>query len=197
MAGRKVRHIIGLTGQTGSGKSTIAAALRERGAHVLDADKIARALQQSGQDGYEAIKRYFGADYVTDTAIDRKKLAALVFADKQKLAELNGIMFPLITREVEQRLQELCGVCIIDAALLCEAGIHTLCDEVWVATAQDDIRLKRIMQRDGLTREAALARMASQKPPVWPGAVMLDTSNGLDDILPVLDKTMGTWGEVE
>lgn len=178
MAGSKMRAIIGLTGPTGSGKTTMAKRLSEMGAHVLDADEIARGLQQPGCAGALAIQSAFGSEYFDEGRLNRAKLAELVFNDKSELRRLNDVMFPLIIDETKNRLQKLDGVCIIDAALLFEAGMDKICQRVWLARADDDVRKKRIMKRDGIGMEQAEQRMRSQCTD-YPADEVIDTSMGL------------------
>lgn len=180
-----MRLTIGLTGGSGSGKTTIAKQLAEWGAYVLDADAIARELQQPGKAGAIAMEEAFGSEYFENGELLRPKMASLVFNNPAELSRLNEIMFPLIKGETNKRLQNISGVCIIDAALLYEAGMDAICDRVWVAFAQDDVRLERIMRRDGLSEKQAVERMRSQRNQ-YPGDETLDTSSGMKRLEPRL-----------
>lgn len=180
-------YIIGLTGSTGSGKSSIAAELAKRGAHVIDADEIARRLQQPGQAGARAIEREFGSEYFDPSGrLQRDKLAGLVFNNPAELDRLNRTMFPLITAAIQAVLQRLDGVCVLDAAVLYEAGGDKLCDMVISATADEGVRRERIMRRDGLSQAQAEQRMAAQRQH-YPGDYVLDTTQGLASLEAELD----------
>jgi dephospho-CoA kinase len=158
-------YVIGVTGNTGAGKSTAAHALKRAGVRILDADLIARELQMPGQPALGDIVDAFGADMLNaDGTLDRKKLGGLVFNDPPSLKKLDTIMWPRIMREIQQRIAASQQDIAIDAALLFETGMQVLCDETWLVTAPDNLRCQRIMRRDNITIEQAKARMNSQLP---------------------------------
>lgn len=161
--------IIGLTGGIGSGKSTVAGILADNGAYVIDADKVGHEVYYKGGEAWDAVVEAFGTDILNENAdIDRRKLAAIVFHDNEKLNILNDIVHPLIAREVLRRIDNARSkgveLVVVEAALLIEAGWHEMVDEVWLITADQEIRLHRIMQRDGISIEEARLRMQSQMP---------------------------------
>ena len=158
------RHlVIGVTGNTGAGKSTAAHALTREGVTVLDADWIARDLQRPGQTGLKEIVKQFGKEMLhEDGTLNRAKLGALVFHDGEQLKKLDSIMWPLILKEIQGRIAQTDGPVVIDAALLYETGMQVLCDETWLIIAPDNLRCQRIMRRDHITVEQAMARMNSQ-----------------------------------
>lgn len=155
--------VIGLCGGSGSGKSTISACLAELGAEIIDADRIARSLTESGSPVLETIRNTFGEGVFTeDGALNRGALASIVFSDSEELKKLNAITHPEITRQIKKRLECCDKTAIIDAAVLHQAGLHQLCDKtVWI-TAPKELRLERIMKRDGLSYEAAVKRIEAQ-----------------------------------
>ncbi len=156
--------VIGLTGPIGAGKSTVAAMLRDLGAKVLDADAIARDEQSRGTTGYSAIVQQFGTKVLgEDKEIDRKKLAAEVFADPVKLEKLERILHPrVIARILEARKMLREGeVLVIEAIKLLESGLRNVCDEIWVVSAPRDTMLERLAAR-GLPRAEAELRLGSQ-----------------------------------
>lgn len=156
-------EVIGLTGQIASGKSTVSAYLRQKGFAVVDADEIAHEVIRRGGRAYAAVVQQFGAEFVgAEGEIDRRKLGQAVFADPEKLAQLNAITHPCICAEIRARLAAQRGTVFLDAPLLVQAGLDTLCGEIWQVTAADDIRLGRIQVRDGLDADEARARMQSQ-----------------------------------
>jgi dephospho-CoA kinase len=156
--------VIGLTGPIGAGKSTVAGMLRELGAKVLDADAIVHDEQSRGTTGYSAIIQTFGTKVLReDKEIDRAKLAAEVFGDPQKLAQLERILHPrVIARILEARKMLREGeVLVVEAIKLLESGLRNVCDEVWVVLAPRDVMLERLAAR-GLSRAEAEMRLANQ-----------------------------------
>ncbi|MGI9950915.1 dephospho-CoA kinase [Moorellaceae bacterium AZ2] len=162
--------VIGLTGGIASGKSTVAGILASLGARVIDADKIAREIVEPGKPAWEEIKSTFGFQYLEpDGTINRRALGNLVFRDRTAREKLNAITHPRIKEEIARRLEayrkeEPGGVVVIEAALLLEAGMQQVVDEVWVVTAPEEVRLKRLMERDNLSREEAWQRLKAQWP---------------------------------
>jgi dephospho-CoA kinase len=155
---------IGLTGGIGSGKSTVARLLAERGAVIVDADAIAREVVRPGTPGLAAVAQAFGAAILAaDGSLDRPALAAVVFADTEQRAKLDGIVHPL----VRARATELAAaappdaVLVNDVPLLAETGQASSYDLVVVVEADAETRVARLVQR-GLTAEDARARIAVQ-----------------------------------
>lgn len=160
---------IGLTGGIASGKSTVAAILRELGFRVIDADRLAHRLTEPGQPAYDEILCEFGPA-ILDSAgrIDRPRLAAIVFADPVKLARLNAIVHPRVEESLHRQMDawERQGVrdpVFIEAALLVEAAYHKKLDGLIVVWCRTEQQLQRLEQR-GMSREDALRRIASQLP---------------------------------
>ncbi len=162
--GMRQNKIIGLTGGSGSGKSTVAAALKALGAFVIDCDRLAHENMLKGGIAYEEIVAEFGrAILLPDCEIDRKALGNIVFNDKKALERLNKITHKHITDRVKELISSSNNkIIVIDAPLLHKAGLDSLCDEVWVTEAPYGVRLKRIMERDKITREAAESRLKNQ-----------------------------------
>ena len=161
--------VIGLTGGTGSGKSVVSKSLAAAGAVIVDADKIAHDIILKGEPAYHEIIEYYGTGILdTEGNIIRKKLGEIVFNDKEKLAFLNQCTHKYITAEVKRQIAEAkeegtAAAIIVDAPLLLEAKLETVCDEVWVVYADPEVRAQRVMTRDGITYELAKARIANQK----------------------------------
>ena len=160
---------IGLTGPTGAGKSTVAAFLATHGFPTLDADAAAKTVTALGSPTLTILAEAFGEDILlVDGSLDRKTLAARAFADTAATARLNAITHPAIIQVMETQAAALQAqgvkAVIIDAPLLFEAGIDATCDHTVAVIAPDTVRLQRIMQRDHLTRDAALLRMNAQPP---------------------------------
>jgi len=173
--------IIGLTGGIGSGKSTVSNYLTEKGYHVLDADQIAREIVLPGSEMLIRLTAAFGDEIINeDGTLNRKKLAAIVFSDPEKKKTLDGLMHTEILELIHERILRYrekaetvaakgdpgkkYRVIFIDAPLLFETGLDKNVSEVWVIDADDETRIKRIMERDGLEREEILSRINSQMP---------------------------------
>ncbi len=172
--------IIGLTGLTGAGKSAAASVLRRLGCHVIDADKVGHEVT-SRPDILEKIKAAFGERFVApDGTLDRRALGRAVFSDGEKLKKLNALTHPPIAEAIAAEAAAHSGeVVVIDAAALKESGLDRICGEVWCVTAPEGLRLARIMERDGLTRAEAAARIRSQTP--YDGAcVLIENSSSVE-----------------
>jgi dephospho-CoA kinase len=161
--------IIGVTGGIGSGKSTVSRILRDLGAKIVSADKIARDIVHKGEKALLEIVEHFGDEILTSNGeLDRKKLGTIVFGNNEKLEVLNSITHKYIAEKivniVEQfKMDNKSGIMVIDAPIPVEHGFIDIVDQVWVVTADIDVRVKRIIERDGITREEALSRINSQK----------------------------------
>jgi dephospho-CoA kinase len=160
--------IIGLTGGTGSGKTTISKILAERGAKVIDADIVAREIVRRGQKALGEIAEVFGADIILQNGqLDRKKLGSIVFKQEEKLILLNSITHKYIFEEIKNKIENekvirKNNLLVIDAAILIESGLFRLCDSIWVVISDFDIKLKRIMERDHLSEADAQNRINAQ-----------------------------------
>ena len=158
--------IIGLTGQSGAGKSTAAALMRDAGIPVLDADEIYRSLTVPGSPLLSELRAAFGDGILSeDGGLDRKALAARVFSDAGERRKLNGITHRAVTEKMDALLCEFekagTAFAAVDAPQLFEAGFDGRCDVIIAVIAPEDQLLSRITARDGITREAAAARLSS------------------------------------
>lgn len=183
---------IGLTGGIGSGKSTAAARLAELGAVVIDADAIAREVVEPGTPGLQAVLERFGTELLgPDGRLDRPALGRLVFADPQALADLNGILHPLIgerTAELIAAARED-AVVVYDVPLLVENGLAGGFDVVLVVEAPLPLRLQRLAGR-GMDEQTARARIAQQATDEQRRAVatiVLDNSGSQDELVRQVD----------
>ena len=157
-------RIIGLTGGSGTGKGTFAALLREKGAGWVDADAVYRRLCAENRDMLRELDAAFGGVLDETGALDRPKLASIVFADPDKLTRLNQITLPYIRAASldEMRAQGDCPFVLYDAPTLFEVGADDLCERIIGVLADTEVRIKRIMARDGLDETAARARVGAQ-----------------------------------
>ncbi len=161
-------RLFGLTGGIASGKSTVSRMLRELGAHVLDADVIAREVVEPGTPGLAAIAARFPNVLTPDGRLDRAKLGARVFADPAERAALNAIIHPLVGQAFLEKMQALAGQglerVIYDVPLLIENGLQAGMDGVLLIWVPRHLQKARLMARDGLDEVAAEARIGAQLP---------------------------------
>jgi dephospho-CoA kinase len=159
---------IGLIGGIGAGKSVVRAELAALGAEVIDADRVGHSVYEPGTRGFDAVAEAFGPEVVGgDGRIDRRKLGALVFADPEKLAQLNAIVHPLIRAEIERRVDTArrsasVPAAVVEAAVLLEAGWDVLVDEIWLVVASRERVLERLAVGRGLSAAEVDARLARQ-----------------------------------
>ena len=156
--------LIGLTGGIGSGKSTVSNYLRDHGCTIVDADQIARLVVEPGSETLKEIAAVFGQDFLLpDGSLNRKKLGKLVFANRKKLAKLEEILNEKINGEIWRQIQAAdTDIVVLDAATLIEAGYDANVEKLWIVDVEDEIRIRRVMERDGLSRKEVLDRMNNQ-----------------------------------
>lgn len=160
-------YIIGLTGNIATGKSTVLRYLQQKGAYVLDADKLAHESMHTGTHTYWAIVDAFGTDILQpDGAIDRPQLGRIVFADAAKLAHLEALVHPAVFDLARRELAKLeADIVILEAIKLLEAGqLVTMCDEVWVITSRPETQLRRLRETRNIDEAEARRRMDAQSP---------------------------------
>ena len=160
--------IIGLTGLTGAGKSTVAQKLMAYGCYHIDADKVARDVINNSEDVKNKLKEHFGDDVINeDGTTNRPLLASRAFANEESTNALNEITHPAVTEEIKSSIKDMEEIgyrgVIIDAIALFESGEDALCDFTVAVVAPKEIRLERIMKRDSITEEKALERINAQK----------------------------------
>lgn len=161
---------VGLTGGLASGKSFVGAALADLGCFVIKADDLGREVQEPGGEAYNGIVKEFGPAILnTDGSIDRRRLAAAVFRDPERLKRLNAFVHPPVKAR-ERRLREEFarehsnGIAVTEAAILVETGSYRDYDKLIVAICRPEQQIERAMTRDHLTREEVLDRMRQQIP---------------------------------
>ena len=157
--------VIGITGPTGSGKTTALTALERLGFQVVDCDALYYQLLARDQNLRQGIREAFGQVFLPDGQLDRRALGDIVFGNPAALDKLNALVYPAVSAAVKQKIENCTkkGL-VIDAINLIESGLGDLCDWTVALTAAPDVRMKRIMARDGISEERAKARIAAQKP---------------------------------
>jgi len=160
------RRVIGLTGNIGSGKSTVARMLGELGADVIDADQVARDVVKPGLPAFDEIVAEFGpVSLAKDGTIDRKALGAHVFGDPLARRRLEAITHPRIAMETQRRIgASKAAVVVYEATLLVENGIHKGLDGLIVVTSPEAQQVARVVARDGMAEEEVERRLAAQLP---------------------------------
>ena len=156
--------LIGLTGMSGAGKSTVAAILEKKGFRIIDCDALVHSLYEDIR--YTCLVRdAFGEEYIHDGTVDRKKLGTLVFSDPKALKKLNETVSPFIMRAVTERIEEAKadGIStVLDAPLLFEYGLERHCDAVIGVTVDPETAVRRLLARDHRSEKELRARLASQ-----------------------------------
>lgn len=159
--------VVGLTGQTGAGKSTVSKVFEANGFAVINADHVARNVVEKGSRCLAEIEDFFGRNVInSDGTLNRKALAAIVFSDRSKLEMLNTITYPYITSSILKKIRMHASrdekLILLDAPTLFESRADDFCEIIISVLADHDIRQTRIISRDGLTAEQAQKRMNSQ-----------------------------------
>ena len=180
---------VGLTGGIACGKSTVARMLAAKGAILIDFDDLAHAVEEPEGPVWQGIVGHFGEGILfPDRRIDRRKLGAIVFADREKREFLNRLVHPAVFAEWNRRLKEIektdaDAIVLSDIPLLVEAGMKAMVDVVLLVYLSPEGQIRRLMARDGLTREDAERRIAAQMP--------------IDEKVPHADIVIRNEGSVE
>jgi dephospho-CoA kinase len=194
--------LVGLTGGIGSGKSTVAAMLRERGAVVIDADAVAHQVMEPGGVAYRGVVDRFGPEVVAPGgAIDRPRLAEVVFADLAALTDLNAIVHPAVREVMAERAQAEAStdhVVVLEIPLLVESGTgRPGMAGVMVVDCPVDVAVGRVMEHRGMEEEAVRARIAAQatrEERLAAADVVIDNSGTPEDLAAEVDRA---WGWIE
>jgi dephospho-CoA kinase len=190
--------LIGITGNIGTGKSTIAGMLAELGADTIDADKVAHEVMRRGTPVHIAIIEAFGLEVLKDNGeIDRQQLGAIVFADPAALARLESIVHPATIEAVDCRIAATdASVVAVEAIKLIEAGMAEGYDSVWVTTCRPEQQVRRIMATRGMSQATAEQRVRaqpSQESKVARADVVIDTSGTLAQ---TREQVKAAWEQV-
>lgn len=162
-------EVIGLTGQTGAGKSTVRKLLKAKGAAVIDADSVAHEVADNSLSCLTDIVEHFSCMVLDEKGkLNRRALGRIVFSDRKKLALLNKIMFPYIVSTIKGQVtayeQAGAQIIVIDGATLIESGCAKMCSVLVSVTADEETRLTRIIHRDGISKRDAVRRVSAQNP---------------------------------
>lgn len=162
-------YVVGLTGGIGCGKSEAAKYLCSLGAKHIDADAISRSLTADDGAALPELRRIFGDGIFNDDgSLNRRALGDLVFSDVASKRALEGVIHPLVQRQVMDEIAAASAagipVTILDVPLLFETGMDVLCDETWTMSVPPEVQVRRVQARDGMTEEQARARIAGQLP---------------------------------
>ena len=200
------RMLIGLTGTFGSGKSTVAALLAERGAAIVDADTLAHEAVEPGQPALAEIKERFGEEFLLpDGRLDRKRMAEAVFSSPDKRKLLESIIHPHVRDGMQKRVRELEESCrqtgaprvvVLDIPLLFECYLASLVEKTLVVTIDTAQRFHRVRLRNGLHEGQIVKRLASQWPQREKAAradYIVDNSGSLEETRSQVDKLYDQW----
>lgn len=159
-----MKQIIGVTGGIASGKSNVCNIIEQEGYPVIDCDKITAELSVQGGLLYNVIVKEFGEDFLLDNGdLDRKKLAKKIFNDSKSKELLDKITHPIIYEEVKKRLDKISdGLVFLEAPLLYESKFDSICDKIICVFLQKKLQVQRLMDREGIDEDYALAKIHSQ-----------------------------------
>lgn len=163
---RRRKHVVGLTGNIATGKTTVLNLLVELGAEGIDADSLVHQMMGPGSPFANQLAEQFGVQVVrADQSIDRKQLGQIVFSDPAALAHLEEIIHPPVVAAMKQAPNTPGpDVLVLDAIKLIEAGIAEVCDEIWVTDASEETRMRRVMERNNVNEVEARRRVDAQPP---------------------------------
>lgn len=195
--------IIGLTGGIASGKSTVSKMLLEMNIPVIDADVEARNVVEKGEPAYEQILKQFGKEIITDNGdIDRGKLGFIVFHNEEKRLKLNSIVHPAVRERMNAKKEELLKagnyIVVLDIPLLFESKLTHMVDKTLLVYVDEDVQLQRLMSRNHLPEEEALARINSQLPlkdKILLADEIIDNNGTIENTRTQLLHILNKWNE--
>lgn len=183
--------IIGITGNIGSGKTTVSKILEAEGAYIINADHIAREVLSKGGAGYTETIEFFGEGILQDDdEINRAHLASIVFNDPDKLAKLNELTHKHVRAKIEELIakvqtENVYKLICLDVPLLFEAGLDKLCDTTWVIDASNETKITRVTERDKTDPERVKSRLDNQTPSHKlreKGDEVIENNGGLEEL---------------
>ena len=191
---------VGLTGGYATGKTFVATELERLGCHLIFADQLGHKALQPGGAAYAPAVELFGAEILLpDATIDRKKLASIVFNAPERLAALNAIVHPAVFQQEQAMLASFAardprGIAVLEAAILIETGRYAHCDKLIVTACDEETQIARGIKRDGITREAVLARLSKQlslEEKKCYADFVIDTSGSKEDTVKQVQEVFG------
>lgn len=188
-----MKRLIAISGGIGCGKSVVAAILRRLSYHVYDCDSRAKTLMDGDRGILRRLSAEIGADVVVDGVIDRHRLSEIVFSDPNKLATLNSIVHGAVKADLQRWVDAHDEPTLfVETAILYQSGIDRMVDEVWEVSAPLDVRIERVMSRNGLSASEVRARIASQSVSVAvPHRRVFEiTNDGLVPVLPQIETLL-------
>ena len=197
---------VGLTGGLGSGKSFVGESLAALGCHLIRADELGHQVLAPGGEAYDGVVAEFGPSILDpDGTISRRRLAALVFEDPERLARLSRLVHPPVIRREEELIrqfqaQDPSAIAVVEAAILIESGSHRRFDRVILAVCDREQQIERAMRRDGLSRQEVLARLARQMPLEEKrkfAHYVIDTSGSKEDTLRHVRQTYDSLRSIQ
>lgn len=196
--------ILGVTGGIGCGKTTILNLLKEHyNAEILEMDKVGHIVMSPGQRCYEQIVAAFGSDVLNeDKTINRNKLSAIVFDDKEKLNLLNSFVHPEVRRYADEKVNEYkneikTGLLVLESAILFEADYGHVCDMTWYVYAKDSVRKERLMKSRGYSEEKIEHIMKNQMAPHQLEQLTDFTIDNSNDIDSTLNQIKTIWENIK
>ena len=181
------KYVIGLTGNIATGKSVVRRMLEHLGAYTIDADALAHRVIAKGAPGYQPVLDKFGTWLLeSDGQINRSKLGHVVFADREALAQLEGIVHPYVGQAVDLLARRATQpVIVIEAIKLLESELRDKCDGIWVTDAPQEVQVERLIRKRGMTREEALQRVhaqAAQQEKLAAAKVIINNTGSYEDL---------------
>lgn len=194
-------RVVGLTGGIGTGKSTVAAMLRELGATVIDADEATRAVQARGTEGLHRLAQEFGPAILgPDGELDRGRLAEIAFKDAEARRRLNGIVHPLVRQWMAERQQEALergdAVVVLDIPLLFESRGADAFETVVLVYAPEELQVRRLVELRGMTEEQALPRIEAQTPIEEKRRMATHVIENTGSLKQLRDQVRQVWAEI-
>jgi dephospho-CoA kinase len=198
---RNKNIILGVTGVSGSGQTTVTGILKTLGAYAVIADELAHQAILKSRPPYEKIIAAFGTEILDDDLeIDRQRLGARVFGKPELLKLLEDIIHPYVIDQTENLINEamqtgLYRFAVIDAPMLIESGMNKRCGRVWLVTAPDKIKIERIMKRDNITREAATTRIATRNEAYLADKAdeIINNDGSIEQLKQDVEKKLRNW----
>lgn len=197
--------VIGLTGSIATGKSTVASMFIDIGIPVIDADRIAREVVEPGEEAYKKVVETFGEEILLeDRSLNRPKLGRIVFSDEEKRNQLNSIVHPAIRKKMLEKrdayLKNGEGCVVLDIPLLFESKLEHFVDKIIVVYVDEDVQLKRLLERNQLTKEEALERIRSQMPvkdKIELADAVIDNNGTIEHSFKQLKEILQKWDVLE